>query len=130
MSTVVNANLGADYYDDAWEAWYDMRHYGPMARHTQRLNRQLTRNLNYKSVLETLWVRRRLSPEEIARRHPGIELAGVDLSPKAIELAQKRLPQGTFKVLDLTKETLDSKYDLIICNDVVEHIEDDPGRYA
>jgi SAM-dependent methyltransferase len=124
MGTLVNENLGADYYDDAWDAWYDMRHYGPMARHTRRLVWKLVGNLKFNSVLDVGCGEG--SPlEEIMRRRPGIEVAGVDLSPKAIELAQERIPNGTFSVLDLTKETLDRKFDLIICTDVVEHIVDD-----
>src|SRR5690348_4499325 len=124
VSELVNQDLGADYYDDAWDLWYDMRRYGPMARHTRRLVWKCINRLDFRSVLDVGCGEG--SPlEEIGHRRPGVELAGVDLSPRAVELAQRRMPNGSFHVLDLTRETLDRKYDLILCTDVVEHIPDD-----
>jgi trans-aconitate methyltransferase len=53
-----------------------------------------------------------------------VELAGVDISERAVQLARQRLPRATFSVLDLTREHLNRTFDLIVCSDVVEHIED------
>lgn len=117
--------LGADLdYDEGWDQWDDMKQYGPMSRHTRRLIWSLIGNLRFQSVLDVGCGQG--SPlEEVARRRPGVELAGVDFSPRAVELARLRMPQATFSVLDLTKESLDKKFDLIICTDVLEHIPDD-----
>ena len=38
-----------------------------------------------------------------------------------------RVPQGEFGVLDLVTETTGKTYDLLICSEVLEHIEDDLG---
>jgi SAM-dependent methyltransferase len=111
-------------YDEGWDHWDDMKQYGPMSRHTRRLIWNLIRNLEYKSVLDVGCGQG--SPlEEIARRKPDIELAGVDISPRAVELPQQHMPAAQYSVLDLTTETLNRKFDLIICTDVLEHIEND-----
>jgi SAM-dependent methyltransferase len=117
--------LGAELdYDEGWDQWDDMKRYGPMSRHTRRLIWSFIGKLRYNSVLDVGCGQG--SPlEEIAHRRPGVELAGVDFSPRAVELARLRMPNAIFSVLDLTKETLDKKYDLIICTDVLEHIPDD-----
>jgi SAM-dependent methyltransferase len=117
--------LGANLnYDEGWEQWDDMKRYGPMSRHTRRLIWAVIGKLHFRSVLDVGCGQG--SPlEEIARRRPGVELAGVDFSPRAVELARQRMPEAKFSVLDLTKGALDSKFDLIICTDVLEHIPDD-----
>lgn len=117
--------LGADLdYDEGWDQWDDMKRYGPMSRHTRRLIWNFIGKLQYRSVLDVGCGQG--SPlEEIARRRPDVELAGVDFSPRAVELARLRMPNATFSVLDLTTEALDKKHDLIICTDVLEHIPDD-----
>ena len=35
------------------------------------------------------------------------------------------MPQGSFRSLNIEKEALDKKFDLVICNDVLEHLKDD-----
>lgn len=111
-------------YDTVWDDWDDMKKYGPMSRHTRRLTWNFISKLKFRSVLDVGCGQG--SPlEEIAVRRPGVELYGVDISQRAVELAAVRMPKAHFSVLDLTKEALPRKFDLIICNDVVEHIPDD-----
>lgn len=51
---------------------------------------------------------------------------GVDFSPKAIEVATQMAPAATFVVADaLDPATYDRTADLIICTEVLEHIEQD-----
>jgi SAM-dependent methyltransferase len=111
-------------YDEGWGYWDDMKQYGPMSRHTRRLIWNMIKDLKYSSVLDVGCGQG--SPlEDIAKRKPGIELAGVDISPYAVELARQHMPTAQYSVLDLTTETLPRKFDLIICTDVLEHIPDD-----
>ena len=52
-------------------------------------------------------------------------LLGLDISPKSIEIANQRLSKyanATLKVDDLTKRSLDQKFDVIVLPDVIEHI--------
>jgi SAM-dependent methyltransferase len=111
-------------YDEGWGYWDDMKQYGPMSRHTRRLIWGMIDDLQFQSVLDVGCGQG--SPlQEIAIRRPRVELAGIDISPHAVELARKRMPSASFSVLDLTREKLDRKFDLIICTDVLEHIPDD-----
>jgi SAM-dependent methyltransferase len=111
-------------YDTGWDAWDDMKRHGPMSLHTRRLIWNLVRDLEFASVLDVGCGQG--SPlEQIAERRPGVELTGVDISAQAVHLAQRRLPNATLTVLDLTERALDRQFDLVICSDVLEHIPDD-----
>lgn len=52
---------------------------------------------------------------------------GMDFSPKAIEMARKNCPKGRFEVGDALATDLHRQvdHDLIICTEVLEHIEND-----
>lgn len=111
-------------YDAAWGVWDDMKRYGPMSRHTRRLVWQLIAPLSFDSVLDVGCGQGALL-QEIARRRPHVALAGVDLSTQAVALAQQRLPQARFCVLDISRGRLRHAFDLVLCTDVLEHIVDD-----
>lgn len=52
-------------------------------------------------------------------------LHAVDISPKSITLAKRltsKYKNATFEVRDLTKESIDEKFDVIVLPDVIEHI--------
>jgi SAM-dependent methyltransferase len=117
------AGAGFDY-DAAWDQWEDMKRYGPMSRHTRRLVHRLIAPLHFASALDVGCGEGSLL-QELAARSPGIALAGVDVSAQALALARRRLPQATFCALDLTRAPLRRTFDLVICTDVLEHIEDD-----
>lgn len=51
------------------------------------------------------------------------QLLGVDLSSKRIEAAQKRLPGISFTTADIVHYDLDKKADLIVCFDVLSHLD-------
>lgn len=53
---------------------------------------------------------------------------GIDLSPIAIETAQKRYPDVQFiaaNIFDLREKT--DKYDIVVSQEVIEHVEDQAG---
>lgn len=121
IARAVGAELN---YDEGWDQWDDMKQYGPMSRHTRRLIWSFIHKLEFQSVLDVGCGQG--SPlAEIAKHRPDVKLAGVDFSPRAVELATERMPDVEFSVLDLTTGSLDRKFDLIICTDVIEHIPDD-----
>jgi SAM-dependent methyltransferase len=111
-------------YDASWHEFDDMKRYGPTSSHTRRIIWSFVRKLTFASVLDVGCGQG--SPLEfMAQKRPEVELCGVDISSKAVELAGRRLPHATFKTLDLTSGALPRKFDLVICSDVLEHISDD-----
>lgn len=62
---------------------------------------------------------------EMRRRQTDISVAGLDFSPKAVEGAQTALPDGTFVqfVIEKTLPYPMASFDLVLCTDVLEHLE-------
>jgi 2-polyprenyl-3-methyl-5-hydroxy-6-metoxy-1,4-benzoquinol methylase len=119
------AREGAEFYDAAWaERWIDCSRLGPSLRHRRRLLLRLIRDLHFTSILD-VGCGNGANLEELLLDHPVSEVAGIDVSPTAALLARRRLPAGDFHTLDITRTHLDRCFDLVICCDVLEHIEDD-----
>ena len=112
------------FYDEAWDQWDHMKIYGPTARHTRRLLFKLLDGLSFDSVLDA-GCGTGILLQKIHERFPGVQSTGAEYSPHGLDIAQKRLPETSFYVLDLAREKLAGKFDLVTCIDVLEHIEDD-----
>ena len=61
----------------------------------------------------------------LAHAMPHVALSGVDVSPEALALAAQRVPSASFRQLDAQKDKLDERFDLVLCNQVIEHLIDD-----
>lgn len=113
------------FYDEGWgSGWDDMKIYGPTARHTRRFIFQLLSRIDFKTVLDA-GCGTGILLSQIKEKYPTIRPTGSEYSPQGLEFARKRLPDADFHVLDLSKENLGKKFDLITCIDVLEHIPDD-----
>lgn len=121
---------GAVDYDASWEArWSDMRRYGPTGRHLRRIVTDMVRPLDYASVLDVGCGQGSLL-ETLIPLKPQASHTGVDFAAKALEVARRRAPAAAFERLDLMAGPLDRRFDLVVCTDVVEHIEDDRTAIA
>lgn len=119
-----------DDYDAGWETlWDDMRRYGPTGRHSRRIVESMIAGLDYASVLDAGCGPGSLL-EELRPLRPDARYAGTDFSPRAIETARRRVPWAEFARLDLTAGHLGRRFDLVVCTDVVEHIENDAAAFA
>lgn len=116
--------LDAAEYDAMWQDYSDNRHYGPTARHIRRLMWQAIAPLQFESVLDVGCGEGSML-DMVARLRPSAALAGVDLSPEAVALSQHRMPTAEFQVLDVVSSHLPRQFDLVVCNDVMEHVADD-----
>jgi ubiquinone/menaquinone biosynthesis C-methylase UbiE len=116
---------------ESWSNWWenssDFAKYHPSARHRQRivtniLTNHLNKNKTAQKILEvgcgTGEYLNILSKdyENIAT------ITGTDYSEEAIKIATKKYPDIEFKHLDIEKEVLSEKYDIIICMEVIEHL--------
>lgn len=112
-------------YDLLWKGyWGDMQRLGPVHRHIREdIVRQVSA-LNVHSVLDVgCGSGENLAALATADRY---ELSGVDVSNEGIELARKRVASARLlKVLDVEREALPERFDLVMSIQVVEHIVDD-----
>ncbi len=116
-------------YDDGWDSrWADMRRFGPTGRHLRRIVTRMIDGLTVDSVLDVGCgegsLIRALQPVLPAR------YAGGDFSEAALAIARRRSPDAAFFHLDLVKGGVERRFDLVLCTDVVEHVEDDDAAIA
>jgi SAM-dependent methyltransferase len=69
---------------------------------------------------------------EVARRWPGAEVAGLELSVRGVELASRKVPEGRFVQFDLVSgqdppDALAGWATQATCSEVLEHV-DEPGE--
>ncbi|QCG93006.1 methyltransferase domain-containing protein (plasmid) [Azospirillum sp. TSA2s] len=125
LPSPVGYDPGSVDYDESWNTrWHDMRRYGPTGRHLRRIMADLVGRLDYDSVLDVGCGQGDLL-ESLMRLKPQARYAGVDFSASAVAGAKRRVPTAELDQLDLAAGALDRRFDLVVCTDVVEHIEDD-----
>lgn len=62
--------------------------------------------------------------------NPDLDILGCDYSEKAIGFAKAFYPEGKFEVNDITLSSPGGQFDLVICQDVIEHIETNKLKYS
>lgn len=120
---VTDEGGGAAFYDEAWEKWNDMIRYSPAPR---------IRREKILSQIEKLSVRTLLdvgcgNGEFIVsarKRLPKLALFGADVSPDVIGNNRKKFEDAKFFELDLNRSSLDTRYDVVTCLEVIEHCDD------
>ena len=113
------------FYDQGWEGgWDDMKMYGPTARYTRRFIFLLLQGLSFQTVLDA-GCGTGVLLQAIHEKYPSVKLTGSEYSEQGLRFARQRLPDSEFMTMDLAKQSLDRKFDLITCIDVLEHIPDD-----
>ena len=120
--------LTSSYYNQAWQEWDDFIKFNPGARHRRRLVKKILSPLHFESVLDVGCGNGELL-SIMASIYPQAKLNGTDLSDFVISKNQKYYPQVDFKTLDIQKDKLSESYDLVICSEVIEHIEDQKSTF-
>jgi SAM-dependent methyltransferase len=112
-------------YDRLWTNVYgDMQGIGPTHRHMRRLVQGLLGGLRYRTVLDVGCG----AGDNIALLTGDRELdrfVGIDVSPKALERARRAYPAGDYVALDIERERLDQRFDLVFSSLLLEHLSDD-----
>jgi 2-polyprenyl-3-methyl-5-hydroxy-6-metoxy-1,4-benzoquinol methylase len=112
------------FYQAFWEETPDFTRYNPGARHRRRLITDCLGSEDFSSALDVgCGQGELLSFLRIA--HPeASSFAGVDLSPDQVARNRAKWPDMEFFALDLQKEALDRTFDLVVCSEVIEHLDD------
>lgn len=105
-----------------------MEFYNPTARHLQHFISRAIGQLPEANTLLDAGCGMGVNLREIHREHPDLILTGSDISPDVVSMAGEYLdgvPHQPIRVLDLAQGSLSERYDIVLCNQVLEHIEDD-----
>jgi SAM-dependent methyltransferase len=124
--------LEAEGYDRLWADTPDFIRYHPGARHRRRIMLRLLRDLKYNRVLDvgcgngaflSLLKETGLAGDAV--------LEGWDMSPDVVGTNVSRIPGMQFTVADIEQAPVPSeKFDLIVCAEVIEHLDDQPKAFA
>lgn len=113
-------------YNEIWsKKWGDMARYGPIHRHHRRLIGALLRDRQIDSVLD-IGCGEGTKLDYACHLFPNIRrVYGFDISPVALQRAQKILPQGQFVAGDIETQPPPFSADLVMCLEVLEHLPND-----
>ena len=121
--------MSVESYDRLWtETWGDQQCYGPVHRRQREAIVKLVKQLSPATVVD-IGCGAGDNLAALAHAMPQLALTGTDVSKEALALAARRVPGATFRQLDAQKERLDEKFDLVFCNQVVEHLVDDMAAF-
>jgi 2-polyprenyl-3-methyl-5-hydroxy-6-metoxy-1,4-benzoquinol methylase len=113
-------------YESFWEDAPDYARHNPGARHRRRHILGILSRTRAASVLDvgcgdgTLLALARHARPDIA------VWAGADISPAQVERMRARSPGVDFYAFDIQKTALDRQFDLVLCSEVIEHLDDQP----
>ncbi len=126
MTTHNDIQAQKDFYDTYWEDMKPLGTYKVMRTQwilgqLSAIKKQLKNNGDLKLLdmgcgdgrLVSLW-------KEVT----GADTYGIELSPKAVNSAQKRYPFVSYKAGDATSTDYESEmFDIVVCQEVLEHID-------
>lgn len=127
MST--DSQYYAEFYEDLWlREWADMERFNPTARHLKRIIVELIKGvMPVESILDA-GCGMGLNVRDLRQHFPLIKITGSDLTEPILELARRYVgedPLTDFATLDLGGTPLNRQFDLVLCNQVLEHLEND-----
>jgi SAM-dependent methyltransferase len=113
----------APAYDRQWRELGDFMRFNPGGRHRRRLVLDLLRRREFSSLLDV-----GCGPAAmllfLARRLPGhVHMTGVDFASDVIERNRRAFPDMRFAVLDIERGALPDQFDVVVCSEVIEHLE-------
>ena len=109
-------------YDQGWKKWGDLIDFSPAPFHRRRLILKAALSLDIKSVVDVGCGNGALLSE--FKRRSSLNMVGIDLSELIIATNKKHFPDARFYALDISRSALNEMFDLVICSEVLEHIDD------
>lgn len=118
-----------EFYDHLWkEEWQDMERLNPTARHLERMIVKLIHQTEGVRSLVDVGCGMGVNVKRIRKHFPDLFITGTDLSPNILRIAENYVgadPKTKYRPFDLGKDRLEEEFDLVLCSQVLEHIEDD-----
>jgi len=130
--TTTNSDAAA-FYDEMWRSYAHLDAVSPAAFHRRRVVVRLAAKAarGARAILDVGCGQGELL-SELSRALPSASVSGADLSEQSIADSRKKNPDYDLFVMDLTDAGFEQKhaerlgnYDLVVCSEVIEHIEDD-----
>jgi len=124
-------NFDHNFYEDLWlNQWADMERYNPTALHLKKHIAKIISNLEDVNTILDAGCGMGLNILDLRKHFPTKEITGGELTEGILELAKKYTgtdSNTSYIKLDLSSDHLNTtnKYDLVLCNQVLEHIEND-----
>lgn len=114
----------ARVYDRTWrEVYGDLQEHGPTHRHMRRLVGGMLSKLDYRDALD-VGCGAGHNYALLAGGRAEHALDGADISPEALRRARARGMRNVF-ALDIEREALPRRWELVFCSLVLEHLSDD-----
>ena len=125
----LNPTDAVQFYDRLWQDdWKDMERLNPTARHLEgQIVRQLSAITEVESILD-VGCGIGVNVKSIHSHFPKMVIAGSDLSAGILKLAEEYVgkdPKISYLVMNLENDKIDRTFDLVLCSQVLEHIEND-----
>lgn len=116
----------AKVYDRQWSGVFgeDIWEYGPISLHCFRIVRNYLAQLTPTSILD-VGCGNGSNLKRLSRLYPKSELMGTDVSEKALDQARLRGVRCPLRVLDLENQSPEIYAEVVICQNVLEHLRDD-----
>lgn len=117
--------MSNEQYDQLWtESWGDVQQAGPVHRRQREELLRLIRSLKVRTVLD-VGCGAGDNLASLAQAMPELDLYGIDVSAQALAIAGRRVPSAKLQELDIQSQRLKESFDLVLCNQVIEHLADD-----
>jgi SAM-dependent methyltransferase len=97
--------------------------YSPAPFHRRRLIVELARRVPFRSLLDVGCGQGECL--RLMQREFNLErLLGIDLSPAVIDMNRREMPGAEFLALDISQQPVPGTWELVVCSEVLEHIDD------